>query len=94
MLHCHMLAHEDDGMMAQFAVVKPGTHRLPRHYYLAKASAPKAAVQEMSMTTASPAGDARLSRWRRAGGRIGGALLVEMVAIGLAVAVRRYWAIA
>jgi hypothetical protein len=24
MYHCHMLAHEDDGMMGQFVVVEPG----------------------------------------------------------------------
>jgi len=24
MIHCHMLAHEDAGMMSQFVVVKPG----------------------------------------------------------------------
>ena len=25
MIHCHMLDHEDDGLMAQFAVVNPST---------------------------------------------------------------------
>ena len=30
MLHCHMLDHEDDGMMAQFAVVKPHSKKLPQ----------------------------------------------------------------
>jgi FtsP/CotA-like multicopper oxidase with cupredoxin domain len=24
MYHCHLLAHEDSGMMGQFAVVRPG----------------------------------------------------------------------
>jgi hypothetical protein len=24
MFHCHMLAHEDDGMMGHFVVVEPG----------------------------------------------------------------------
>ena len=24
MFHCHVLAHEDDGMMGQFVVVEPG----------------------------------------------------------------------
>ena len=32
MLHCHMLDHEDDGMMAQFAVVNPKTGKLPKGY--------------------------------------------------------------
>jgi FtsP/CotA-like multicopper oxidase with cupredoxin domain len=27
MLHCHRLRHEDQGMMAQFVVVKPGQAR-------------------------------------------------------------------
>jgi hypothetical protein len=34
MLHCHMLAHEDHGMMAQFAVVKRDATHLPAGYYL------------------------------------------------------------
>jgi spore coat protein A len=34
MLHCHMLAHEDHGMMAQFAVVKRHGKHLPAGYYL------------------------------------------------------------
>jgi hypothetical protein len=25
MFHCHLLQHEDDGMMGQFVVVEPGT---------------------------------------------------------------------
>lgn len=29
MIHCHMLDHEDDGMMAQFAVVDPANPQLP-----------------------------------------------------------------
>lgn len=29
MIHCHMLDHEDHGMMATFAVVKPGTSAAP-----------------------------------------------------------------
>ncbi|MGH3735344.1 MAG: multicopper oxidase family protein [Micromonosporaceae bacterium] len=36
MFHCHMLEHEDDGMMGQFVIVEPGTEdtvprRLPGH---------------------------------------------------------------
>jgi hypothetical protein len=34
MLHCHMLAHEDHGMMTQFAVVKRHAKHLPAGYYL------------------------------------------------------------
>ncbi|HEU5033838.1 MAG TPA: multicopper oxidase domain-containing protein [Mycobacteriales bacterium] len=44
MIHCHMLDHEDHGLMAQFAVVKPG-HGLPKGYYYDKsASAATAAA--------------------------------------------------
>jgi hypothetical protein len=32
MVHCHMLDHEDDGLMAQFAVVDPRTRALPRGF--------------------------------------------------------------
>ena len=32
MIHCHMLDHEDDGMMAQFAVVNPNDPQLPAGY--------------------------------------------------------------
>jgi spore coat protein A, manganese oxidase len=32
MIHCHMLDHEDDGLMAQFAVVNPRTGKLPKGY--------------------------------------------------------------
>jgi spore coat protein A len=32
MIHCHMLDHEDDGLMAQFAVVNPSTGKLPKGY--------------------------------------------------------------
>jgi FtsP/CotA-like multicopper oxidase with cupredoxin domain len=34
MIHCHMLDHEDHGMMAQFAVVKPGSKALPAGYFM------------------------------------------------------------
>jgi FtsP/CotA-like multicopper oxidase with cupredoxin domain len=30
MLHCHILEHEDDGMMTQFEVVAPRTRPTPR----------------------------------------------------------------
>jgi FtsP/CotA-like multicopper oxidase with cupredoxin domain len=32
MVHCHMLDHEDDGLMAQFAVVDPRSKALPKGY--------------------------------------------------------------
>lgn len=31
MYHCHMLEHEDNGMMGQFMIVEPGTeNQVPR----------------------------------------------------------------
>jgi spore coat protein A, manganese oxidase len=56
MIHCHMLDHEDDGLMAQFAVVNPRTHYLPHGYHLvssrshAASSAAKRNVMPASMT--------------------------------------------
>lgn len=38
MVHCHMLDHEDHGLMAQWAVVGRG-HRLPRGYWYSGAAA-------------------------------------------------------
>jgi FtsP/CotA-like multicopper oxidase with cupredoxin domain len=35
MYHCHLLAHEDAGMMGQFVIVEPGTEgqvRAPAHH--------------------------------------------------------------
>ena len=40
MIHCHMLDHEDDGLMAQFAVVNPKTRALPAGYHYVPAGGP------------------------------------------------------
>jgi FtsP/CotA-like multicopper oxidase with cupredoxin domain len=32
MFHCHLLQHEDHGMMGQFVVVKPGQTVRPPHH--------------------------------------------------------------
>lgn len=45
MVHCHMLDHEDDGLMAQFAVVDPRTRKLPTGYTYAPAGGPAARAQ-------------------------------------------------
>jgi len=42
MIHCHMLDHEDDGLMAQFAVVDPKTKALPSGYRYQPAGGPAA----------------------------------------------------
>ena len=34
MYHCHMLRHEDNGMMGQFIVVAPGQSTNPSDYHL------------------------------------------------------------
>jgi FtsP/CotA-like multicopper oxidase with cupredoxin domain/plastocyanin len=54
MIHCHMLDHEDDGLMAQFAVVDPRTKALPSgyRYQPTKVATPRAAA------AASPNADA------------------------------------
>lgn len=45
MLHCHMLDHEDNGLMAQFAVVDPKTGRLPKGYSYDPRGGPAARAQ-------------------------------------------------
>ena len=96
MLHCHMLDHEDDGMMAQFAVVKAHSKKLPPGYHLAGSGPthPAAAMpasmmmtapmvmQDAASTTSLPGPARLLSRW-------GMALCVEVAALLAFVAVRR-----
>ncbi len=47
MVHCHMLDHEDDGLMAQFAVVNPRTGRLPTGYRYDPAGGPAARARRL-----------------------------------------------
>ena len=54
MIHCHMLDHEDDGLMAQFAVVNPKTGALPSGYRYQPAGGPVARARTASSTTATP----------------------------------------
>jgi spore coat protein A, manganese oxidase len=105
MLHCHMLDHEDDGMMAQFAVVKPHTTALPAGYYLAskRAQATKPGTRashpgsgSMAMMAGAPmippgAGGGQPAGVPRLLGRAGQALAVEAVLVVLLVGLRRYW---
>jgi len=53
MIHCHMLDHEDDGLMAQFAVVNPKTGALPSGYRYQPAGGPVARARTASSTTAT-----------------------------------------
>jgi hypothetical protein len=56
MIHCHMLDHEDDGLMAQFAVVNPKTGALPAGYRYQPAGGPAARARAVASTrTAAPA---------------------------------------
>jgi FtsP/CotA-like multicopper oxidase with cupredoxin domain len=100
MLHCHMLNHEDDGMMAQFAVVPPGTHTLPAGYHLrtAVASSHLRTGSGMSMSMSTPgefavpsASTAAASHgWHRWQSRVLLALLAELLLLlGLDIG-RRY----
>jgi FtsP/CotA-like multicopper oxidase with cupredoxin domain len=95
MLHCHMLVHEDDGMMAQFAVVKPGTHKLPRGYYdKSSTRAAAGAGRSMTMSSAMPAAydGAPISHggWSRAVIRSSRAVALELSAVVLMLGWRRY----
>lgn len=47
MVHCHMLDHEDDGLMAQFAVVDPRTRKLPKGYTYDPAGGPAARARRL-----------------------------------------------
>jgi spore coat protein A, manganese oxidase len=47
MIHCHMLDHEDDGLMAQFAVVDPRTGALPRGYHYVARHGPAALARKL-----------------------------------------------
>jgi hypothetical protein len=53
MVHCHMLDHEDHGLMAQFAVVNPKTHKLPKGYYYQPSGGARPAVTP-AVRTAAP----------------------------------------
>ena len=100
MLHCHMLNHEDDGMMAQFAVVKPHTHKLPRGYYLVGhggAHHRSAMAMSMNMPSSGSGGSsfgANLTGWRRTAFRSAEALALQLLVVLAAVGVRRYWQLA
>ena len=53
MIHCHMLDHEDDGLMAQFAVVDPKTRALPSGYRYLPSGGPAARARTANNTTAT-----------------------------------------
>lgn len=94
MLHCHMLDHEDDGMMAQFAVVNAHTHKLPRGYHRRGKGTTKSS-HGMQMSMASPPANppsppTTTGRWQRVVIRSSRALALELSALTLALGWRRY----
>jgi FtsP/CotA-like multicopper oxidase with cupredoxin domain len=94
MVHCHMLVHEDDGMMAQFAVVKPGTHKLPHGYshrtVAAKPAGEPPMQMSMQMAPADPGAAASFTDWSRVAIRATRAMALELSIIALALGWRRY----
>jgi FtsP/CotA-like multicopper oxidase with cupredoxin domain len=94
MIHCHMLNHEDDGMMAQFAVVKRHSHALPAGYYRSanrRQPATRRGGMAAMSTPMTPAAEsvAAPTDWARVFGRTGTALLVETMLLALVVGFRR-----
>ncbi|HET7529763.1 MAG TPA: multicopper oxidase domain-containing protein [Mycobacteriales bacterium] len=89
MVHCHMLDHEDHGMMAQFAVVRHKGDPLPAGYHFGPStSAPVsmdmggAAVKAMAqMASMRPL--AAVPGWARTVTRAAWALAVELPALAL-----------
>jgi hypothetical protein len=61
MIHCHMLDHEDDGLMAQFAVVDPRTKALPAGYKYVPAGGPAALAAHLGSTSTRTTSAAPLS---------------------------------
>jgi len=49
MVRCHMLDHEDHGMMATFEVVKPGTARLTPYHRDNLSGLPLSAIASAAM---------------------------------------------
>jgi spore coat protein A len=96
MVHCHMLDHEDDGMMAQFAVVNPRTKKLPHGYYLASDASTSKVFQAspVSMTMSAPlpqpAAGTTSPRWARIVIRSSRAFAVELALLTFVLGWRRY----
>jgi FtsP/CotA-like multicopper oxidase with cupredoxin domain/plastocyanin len=96
MIHCHMLDHEDHGMMAQFAVMKPGKTTLPAGYHLGPSKGVAAGTGDMgtmaraAMTQmAGMQVPAVVPTWMRALVRAGRALAVELPLLALVLLWRR-----
>ena len=83
MLHCHMLDHEDDGMMAQFAVVKPHTHHLPPGYHLAGTTpSTHNSMTHMTMNPLPiPLREVAATGWHRVASRLGTVAAAEAISM-------------
>ncbi len=95
MIHCHMLDHEDHGMMAQFAVSKPGS-KLPIGYHVGLSKSAAVATGDMPgmasramAQMASMSVPAHVPAWMRVVVRGGWALAVELPLLALALLWRR-----
>ena len=94
MIHCHMLDHEDHGMMAQFAVVKPGTSALPPGYHLGGSGAPHshgggmAGMSPMAHGEHMEAGE-EVPAWAQSLVRAGWAVAIELPLVALVLLWRR-----
>src|SRR3954462_12751982 len=88
MIHCHMLDHEDHGMMAQFAVVKKPGMPLPGGYHFG-APAPAGAKLLMAMSGMSKGVHVAAPTWARSLVRGAWAVSVELPAFALALLWRR-----
>ncbi|HWB67462.1 MAG TPA: multicopper oxidase domain-containing protein [Mycobacteriales bacterium] len=93
MLHCHMLNHEDDGMMAQFAVVRHRHDALPHGYTDGTkrhhAHHAMAAGMSMPMGPSDGSSAAASSRWSQVVGRSSRAVGLELVVLVAVVGWRR-----
>jgi len=90
MIHCHMLDHEDHGMMAQFAVVKPGATTLPATFHNDNSALPSTTVQpHLAAMPGMPAiggitSSSSTSDLHRAVRRTTDALVIEIIGLGMA----------
>jgi len=88
MLHCHMLDHEDHGMMAQFAVVRGSASRAafqPAAYHEGHTHAHTTVPGPDGSDTGTEAGSSAVQVVRRTGT----ALVVEVLAVGVFLLGRR-----
>jgi FtsP/CotA-like multicopper oxidase with cupredoxin domain len=96
MIHCHMLDHEDHGMMAQFAVVKPGATALPAGYHFGpstSAAIPMGGTDGMALRAMAQLGGAgdheATAGWTRYAVRAAWAFAVELPVLALLLLWRR-----